>query len=194
MDMVAKVNHFMSDDAPNRAARIVNQTGQQLKRFIRTRVPNDADAEDILQDVWKKLISTLEDGPVEQIWAWLYAVARNRIIDEYRKPQMTSLDALAVEMGLDNEEFSLANFLLREDKTPEKEYLRNLFWKQLHAALAELPREQREVFVWHELDGLSFEDIAKRAGENLNTLLARKRYAVLHLRKRFEEFRKEFFE
>src|SRR5215469_10446843 len=131
MDMVAQVNHFMSDDVPNRAARVVSQTGRQLTKFIRARVSNDADAEDILQDVWQKLVSTLEDGPVEQIWAWLYAVARNRIIDEYRKPQMASLDALAAEMGVENDTFVLADFLLREDKTPEKEYLRHLFWKQL---------------------------------------------------------------
>jgi RNA polymerase sigma factor (sigma-70 family) len=194
MDMVAQLNHFMSDDVPNRADRIVSQTGGQLRRFIRARVANDADAEDILQDVWRKLISTLEDGPVEQIWAWLYTVARNRIIDKYRKPQMTSLDALAAEMGLDDEGFSLADFFLREDKTPESEYLRNMFWKQLRAALAEMPQEQREVFVWHELDGLSFEEISKRTGENLNTLHSRKRYAVLHLRQKFEQFREEFFE
>jgi len=194
MDMVAQLNHFMSDDVPNRADRIVSLTGGQLRRFIRARVANDADAEDILQDVWRKLISTLEDGPVEQIWAWLYTVARNRIIDKYRKPQMTSLDALAAEMGLDDEGFSLADFFLREDKTPESEYLRNMFWKQLRAALAEMPQEQREVFVWHELDGLSFEEISKRTGENLNTLHSRKRYAVLHLRQKFEQFREEFFE
>ncbi len=194
MDMVAQLNHFMSDDVPNRAANIASQTGRQLKQFIRARVSNDADAEDILQDVWQKLVSTLEDGPVEQIWAWLYTVARNRIIDEYRKPRMTSLDALAAEMGLNDEEYSLSGLLPRDDKTPESEYLRNLFWKQLHAALAELPPEQRDVFVWHELDGLSFEEISRRTGENLNTLLSRKRYAVLRLRQKFEQFREEFFE
>jgi len=194
MDMVAQLDDLMSDDVPNRAARIVNQTGQHLRRFIRPRVSSEADAEDILQDVWQRLIATLEDGPVEQIWAWLYTVARNRITDQYRKPPMTSLEYLAAEMGLDDGGFELADLFLREDKTPENEYLRNLFWKELHAALADLPPEQREVFVWHELDGLSFEDIAKRTGENVNTLLSRKRYAVLHLRQRFKQFREEFFE
>ena len=194
MDMVAHLNNFMSDDVSNRADRIASRTGPQLKRFIRARVPSDADAEDILQDVWRKLIETLEDGPVEQVWAWLYRVARNRIIDLYRKPQMTSLDDLASEMGLDDDGFNLADFFLHEDKTPEHEYLRNLFWKQLQAALADLPPGQRDVYVWHELEGLSFEDIARRTGENLNTLHSQKRYAVLHLRKRFREFRREFFE
>ena len=194
MDMVAQLNQFMSDDVPNRAGRIASQTGRQLRQFIRARVSNDADAEDILQDVWQKLVSTLEDGPVEQIWAWLYTVARNRIIDKYRKPQMMSLDALAAEMGLEDEGFSLTDFFLREDKTPESEYLRNMFWEQLRTALANMPREQREVFVWHELDGLSFEEISKRTDENINTLHSRKRYAVLHLRQKFERFREEFFE
>jgi RNA polymerase sigma factor (sigma-70 family) len=194
MDAVTQLADFMSDDVRNRAAGIVSQAGQHLKRFIRPRVANDADAEDILQDVWQRLIATLEDGPVEQIWAWLYTVARNRIADRYRRPPMTSLDDLAVEMGLDEGEFGLVDLFLRENQTPEKEYMRNLFWQQLQAALADLPPEQRDVFIWHELEGLPFEDIAQRTGENLNTLLSRKRYAVLHLRQKFESFYKEFFE
>ena len=192
MDRVAQLNDFMSDDVSNRAARIASQTGGQLKRFIRARVSNDADAEDILQDVWQRLVETLEDGPVEQIWAWLYTVARNRIIDRYRKPPMKSLDELAAEMGLEDEGFNLMDFFLREEHTPEHEYLRNQFWKKLHGALAELPPAQRNVFIWHELEGLSFEDIVRRTGENLNTLHSQKRYAVLHLRKRFREYHKEF--
>lgn len=194
MDMVAQLNDFMNEDVPDRAAQIASQTGRQLKQFIRARVSNEADAEDILQDVWQRLVATLEEGPVEQVWAWLFTVARNRIIDQYRKPQVISLDDLAAEMGLEDEGFGLADFFLREERTPEKEYLRNLFWKQLRSALADLPREQREVYVWHELEGLSFDDIVKKTGENLNTLLSRKRYAVQHLRERFQQFRKEFFE
>ena len=194
MDAVTQMTDFMSDDVRNRAAGIVSQAGQRLKRFIRPRVANDADAEDILQDVWQRLVATLEDGPVEQIWAWLYTVTRNRIADHYRRRTMASLDDLAAEMGLDGEEFGLVDLFLRENQTPEKEYMRNLFWKQLQTALADLPPEQRDVFIWHELEGLPFEDIAKRTGENLNTLLSRKRYAVLHLRQRFADFYKEFFE
>lgn len=192
MDSVAQLNDFMSDDVSDRAARIASQTGGQLKRFIRARVSSDADAEDVLQDVWQKLIQTLEDGPIEQIWAWLYTVARNRIIDRYRKPQMTSLDDLAAELGLEDDGFNLVDLFLREDKTPEQEYLRNLFWKQLRTALAELPQAQREVFIRHELEGLPFEEIARRTGENVNTLHSQKRYAVLHLRKRFREFHSGF--
>jgi len=191
MDAVGDINDFMSNDIRNSAAGIVRQLGQRLMRFIRSRVPNEADAEDILQDVWQQLVRTLEEGPVERVGAWLYKVARNRIIDQYRKPRATSLDALASESELDDEAFEFPGFLLQDPTTPESEHLRNLFWEQLHAALAELPEEQRQVFVWHELEGLSFQDIAALTGKNLNTLLSRKRYAVLSLRQRFQQFRDE---
>ena len=191
MDAVAQMTHFMSNDIKSHVASIVGQAGQRLIRFIRARVPNEADAEDISQDVWRQLVSTLEDGPVERVAAWLYAVARNRIIDQYRKPRMASLDAIA-ESQADDEAFELPESLLHEATTPENEDLRNLFWEQLHAALSELPQEQRQVFVWHELEGLSFQDIATLTGEKLNTLLSRKRYAVLHLRQRLQRLRDEF--
>jgi len=193
MDAVAQMTHFMSNDIKSHVAGIVGQAGQRLIRFIRARVPNEADAEDISQDVWQQLVSTLEEGPVERVAAWLYAVARNRIIDQYRKPRMASLDAMAAESQADNDAFELPESVLREATTPESEDLRNLFWEQLHAALSELPQEQRQVFVWHELEGLSFQDIAALTGENLNTLLSRDRYAVLHLRKRFQGLHDELF-
>jgi DNA-directed RNA polymerase specialized sigma24 family protein len=103
---------------------------------------------------------------------------------------MASLDAMID--GGDDTEFDFAGFFLRDDKTPQTEHLRRLFWEQLHAALAELPDAQRQVFVWHELEALSFQDIAALTGENINTLLARKRYAVLHLRARLAPLRDEF--
>ena len=182
----------MSNDVKNRVAGIVSDAGQRLMRFIRARVANEADAEDILQDVWRQLVTTLEEGPIERVGAWLYTVARNRIINQYRKPRMPSLDALAAEVELDDEAFELPESLLRKATTPENEDLRNLFWERLHAALAELPAEQRQVFVWHELEGLSFQEIAALTGENLNTLLSRKRYAVQHLRRRFQHLHDEF--
>jgi RNA polymerase sigma factor (sigma-70 family) len=193
MDAVGQIPNFMSADRKNHVARIVHDAGERLMRFIRARVPSDADAEDVLQDVWQQLITTLEDGPVEQVGAWLYAVARNRIIDRYRKPRMASLDAMGADAAADDVPFEFPDILLRDDKTPATEHRRNLFWEQLHAALAELPKEQRQVFVWHELEGLSFREIAALTGENLNTLLSRKRYAVLHLRGRFEPLRDEFY-
>lgn len=193
MDAVRQIPDVMNIDRKNRITGIVRDAGQRLLRFIRARVRSDAEAEDILQDVWQQLVSTLEDGPVEQVSAWLYTVARNRIIDRYRKPRMTSLDAMAGDGTLDDASFEVPGFLLRDDKTPETEHLRGVFWEQLHHALAELPAEQRQVFVWHELDGLSFQEMADLTGENVNTLLSRKRYAVLHLRRHFETLRGEFF-
>ncbi len=165
--------------------------GKRLMRFIRARVPTDADAEDVSQEVWQQLVVTLEAGPIQQVGAWLYTVARNRIIDRYRKPTEASLDAMAEE-GDEETGFDFSGFLLRDDKTPRTEHLRQVFWEQLHAALAELPEGQRQVFMWHEMEAMSFQDIAELTGENVNTLLARKRYAVLHLRKRLEPLRAEF--
>jgi RNA polymerase sigma factor (sigma-70 family) len=192
MDAAEKITNAMSDSRKSQIAHIVAQAGQRLSRFIRARVSSDSDAEDILQDVWQQLVTTLEDGPLESVSAWLYTVARNRIIDRYRKPPMASLDALPAGVEPDDAAFELPEFVLRQDQTPEAEELRNLFWQQLHAALADLSQEQRQVFVWHELEGLSFQEIAKLTGEKLNTLLARKRYAVLHLRRRFQWLHDEF--
>ena len=192
MDTAEHIVDFMSAERKNDITRIIGDVGQQLRRFIRARVPSDADADDILQDVWQQLVTTLEEGPVEKVGAWLYTVARNRIIDRYRQPQMASLDALEGETDIDDLAFELPEFLLRKDQSPEAEELRSLFWEQLHAALAELPEKQRQVFVWHELEGISFQEIVALTGDNLNTLLARKRYAVLHLRDRFQWLRDEF--
>lgn len=192
MDAVRPIPDLMSAEQHNRISQVVNDAGRRLLRFIRARVRSDADAEDVLQDVWRQLVATLDSGPVEQVGAWLYTVARHRIIDRYRKPQMSSLDALVDEAG-GEAGFDFAGFCLRDDNTPRTEYLRSLFWDHLYLALAELPEEQRQVFVWHELEALSFQDIAELTGENVNTLLSRKRYAVLHLRKRLEPLRAEFF-
>lgn len=191
MDAVRPVSKLMSTEQNRRISQVVQDLGRRLMRFIRLRVSSDADAEDVMQDVWQQLATTLEAGPVEQMGAWLFTVARNRIIDRSRKPRMASLDALVEEADEDSS-FDFAGFFLRDEHTPRTEHLRNLFWEQLHAALAELPEEQRQVFVWHELDALSFQDIATLTGENVNTLLSRKRYAVMHLRLRLEPLRSEF--
>lgn len=191
MDATRPVPTFMSPDKKSFLAHAVAGAGQRLMRFIRARVRNDADAEDVLQEVWQQLITTIDAGPIEQVGAWLYTVARRRIIDRYRRPAPTSLDALA-DAADDATDFGLADLILRDDATPRTEHLRHRFWEELYAALAELPEEQRHVFVWHELEALSFEDIAALTGENLNTLLSRKRYAVLHLRSRLAPLRDEF--
>lgn len=190
MDTVHPLPEFMSTAKNRHLTQVVNEAGRRLLRFIRARVRSDADAEDVLQDVWQQLAVTLDRGPVDQVGAWLYTVARHRIIDRYRRPDMASLDALAGDE--EDEGLDFADFLPRDDETPRTQHLRNLFWEQLYAALASLPEEQRQVFVWHELEGLSFQEIAALTGENQNTLLSRKRYAVLHLRACLEPLRDAF--
>jgi RNA polymerase sigma factor (sigma-70 family) len=192
MDVVRTVPKLMSAEQNKRISQVVQDLGRRLMRFIRVRVSSEADAEDVIQDVWQQLATSLEAGPVEQVGAWLFTVARNRIIDRYRKPKMASLDAMVAEAE-EETGFDFAGFFLRDDNTPRTAHLRSLFWEQLHAALAELPEEQRQVFVWHELESLSFQDIAALTGENVNTLLSRKRYAILHLRLRLEPLRAELF-
>ena len=152
----------------------------------------DEDAEDILQDVWYQFSNVMNSEPIEQTSAWLYRVARNRIIDKYRRQEPDSLD----EMFTDDEEseFNFREILLAADANPETEHLRNLFWEQLFAALDELPEEQKQVFVLNELEDISFNEISERTGEKINTLISRKRYAVLHLRKRLEQLRKDILE
>ena len=166
----------------------VRDYGKRLFYFIRGRVNTDEDAEDILQDVWYQFSNVMNSEPIQQTSAWLYRVARNRIIDKYRRHQPLE------EMFTDDEEseFDFREILLTE--TPETAHLRNLFWEQLFAALNELPEEQKQVFVWNELEDIPFTEIAERTGEKINTLISRKRYAVLHLRKRLEQLYKEIIE
>ncbi len=191
MEAVGQAPNLMPTDQRKHVATLVRDLGQRLRNYIRARVRNEADTEDILQDVWQRLITALDAGPVEQVGAWLYTVARNRIVDRYRRPKMDSLDALA-DAGEDDPTFDAPGFLLRDDHTPVNEHRRNSFYAALGEALAELPQEQRQVFIWHEFEALSFQQIAALTGENLNTLLARKRYAVLHLRRRLAPLRDEF--
>ena len=168
----------------------VSNYSKRLFQFIRQRVNSDEDAEDILQDVWFQFSNVMNTEPIEQISAWLYRVARNRIIDNYRKRSGVNNN----ELPNDEEETGIDFRLTSENGIPEEEYLRSLFWEQLQVALDELPEEQRQVFIWNELEDIPFEEIAKRTGEKVNTLISRKRYAVLHLRKRLEQLYKEIIE
>ena len=178
---------------PQKRANIVQTVtayGKQLMGFIRQRVNSDQDAEDILQDVWYQLSSVPELEAIEQIGSWLYRVARNRITDKYRKKKPESLE----DHGYEDEEgeFLFKEILLSDDETPETVYMRELFWEQLTIALEELPENQRQVFIWNELEDLTFQEISERTGENIKTLISRKRYAVQHLRKRLETLYHEF--
>ncbi|OOQ60611.1 RNA polymerase subunit sigma-24 [Mucilaginibacter pedocola] len=178
----------MPQDKNSHIIHTIKEYGKSLLGFIRKRVKNDADAEDILQDVWYQFSNVLNTEPIEQTSAWLYRVARNKILDKHKKHTETLLDDMAGndEDG-DEDTLDLRDLLLTEARTPETEYIKNIFWEELFVALDELPEQQRQVFVWHELDDIPFEEIAKRTGENVNTLVSRKRYAVLHLRKRLKQ-------
>ncbi|MEJ7560824.1 MAG: sigma-70 family RNA polymerase sigma factor [Pedobacter sp.] len=173
----------MREDNNSYLLKTIQDYGKGLLSFIRGRVKNDADAQDILQDIWYSLSLIVNTSPVEQTSAWLYKVARNKITDKYRKRTESSLDDLFEE----EDEFDYSSILFSDSTTPETEYLRNLFWKQLFLALDDLPEEQKQVFIWQELDGIPFQTIAEQTGVNVQTLVSRKRYAVLHLRERLKQ-------
>ncbi|MDB5131709.1 MAG: polymerase subunit sigma-24 [Mucilaginibacter sp.] len=178
----------MSEQREASIIQAITAYGKSLLGFIRRRVKSDADAEDILQDVWYQFSSVINSEPIEQTGAWLYRVARNKILDKHKKKTETLLDDMAPEGDTNEDElWDFKSILMTEAVTPETEYLRNLFWEQLFHALDELPQEQRQVFIWHELDDVSFGEMAERTGENVQTLVSRKRYAVLHLRKRLKQ-------
>ncbi|MDT3404005.1 RNA polymerase sigma factor (sigma-70 family) [Mucilaginibacter terrae] len=182
------VTALMSQDKNSFTLQAIKDYGKGLLSFIRRRVKSDADAEDILQDVWYQLSSVVNAAPIEQTGAWLYRVARNKITDKYRKHTEWLLNDLSPD-DTENEDdaLDLGAIMLSKNATPETEYLRNIFWEELFAALDELPPEQRQVFIWHELEDKSFDDMATETGVNLQTLVSRKRYAVLHLRKRLKQ-------
>jgi RNA polymerase sigma factor (sigma-70 family) len=159
----------------------IQNYGKSLFRFIRNRVKSDEDAEDILQDVWYSLSSIIDIEPIEQLSAWLYKVSRNRITDKLRKQSSLSLEDLAYED--ENGEMVFPEVLLSDNEDQEilfeREYLSNLFLE----ALAELPEKQRQVFIWNEMEDMTLQEIADKTGENLKTIISRKRYAVAQLRK-----------
>jgi len=181
----------MSSQSGKNIASVISRFGKRLMGFIRQRVGSQADAEDILQDVWYQLTTTVDTEPIEQMSGWLFAVARNKITDRYRKKKSESLDLLLTN---DGEGPDLAGILLDNSQNPEAANLRALFWKTLQEALDELPEEQKAVFVWNELGDFSFKEISELTGENVNTLLSRKRYAVLHLRERLLTLYQEIIE
>lgn len=178
----------MPSDRNRYILQTVTAYGRGLLSFIRKRVKNEADAEDILQDVWYQFSSVVNAQPIEQTGAWLYRVARNRIIDKQRKKSETLFEAVGSD-DEDDTDFSL--LLFSDGTTPETEYHRALVWDELFLALEELPAEQKQVFIWNELDHIPFNEIAEMTGENRATLISRKRYAVLHLRKRLQRIYKD---
>jgi RNA polymerase sigma factor (sigma-70 family) len=176
----------MALEQDQRISEVVKLEQSRLRNFIRRRVPDPRDAEDILQDVFYKLVEANRLlMPIEHVTGWLFRVARNRITDLFRKTRPESFSDTAVA-DEDDELLQLEDLLPSPDAGPEVLYARNVLLDELELAVDELPEEQREVFVAHELEGRSFKEMAAETGVSVNTLLSRKRYAVLHLRERLQ--------
>jgi RNA polymerase sigma factor (sigma-70 family) len=182
----------MALEQDQRISKVVKRERSRLRNFIRRRVPDPRDAEDILQDVFYELVEANRLlMPIEHVTGWLFRVARNRITDLFRKkkPKSVSNTAVADE---DDKLLQLEDLLPSPDAGPEALYARHVLLEELELAVEELPEEQREVFVAHELEGRSFKEIAAETGVSVNTLLSRKRYAVRHLRERLQSIYTEF--
>jgi RNA polymerase sigma factor (sigma-70 family) len=185
----------MTEEQNNRISAAIAREQSRLRNFIRKQVVDENDAEDILQEVFYELVQAYRlMRPIEQVGAWLFRVARNRITDLFRKRRAEPLRGNTIEEAEDGEQVFLEDLLPSPHAGPEAAYAREVLLEELDAALDELREEQREVFVAHELEGRSFNDLAAATGLSVNTLLSRKHYAVLHLRRRlraiYDEFKK----
>ena len=182
----------MTAEQDHRISEVLEREQSRLRNFIRRRVADEGDAEDILQDVFYELVETYRlMKPVEQVGAWLYRVARNRIIDRFRKKKpVTFADTAGVSD--EGELLQLEDLLPSPDAGPDAAYARGVLLQELEDAVDELPDEQREVFVGHEVEGYSFKELSARTGVSVNTLLSRKHYAVVYLRQRLRAIYDEF--
>lgn len=183
---------WMAAEDERRIAEAVESQQGRLWRFIRRRVSDAEEAEDILQDVFFELVLAYRlMEPIEHVGAWLFRVARNRITDLFRRKRPDPMPSGPMAISEDGEPLLIEDFLPSPDKGPEAAYARTVLLAELDAALDELPEEQREVFVAHELDGRSFKEMAAETGVSVNTLLSRKHYAVRHLRRRLQAIHDE---
>ncbi|HEV7521192.1 MAG TPA: sigma-70 family RNA polymerase sigma factor [Candidatus Angelobacter sp.] len=182
----------MALEQDQRISEVVKREQSRLRNFIRRRVPDPRDAEDIVQDVFYELVEANRLlMPIEHVTGWLFRVARNRITDLFRKKKPEPFSDATIE-GDAGELLQIEDLLPSPEAGPEALYFRNLLLDELELAVDELPDEQREIFVAHELEGRSFKEMAAETGVSVNTLLSRKRYAVLHLRKRLQSIYDEF--
>ena len=182
----------MALEQDQRITEVVKREQSRLRNFIRRRVPDPRDAEDILQDVFYELVRANRLlMPIEHVTGWLFRVASNRITDLFRKKHPDSFTQTAVPHE-EGEFLMLEDLLPSADSGPEAAYARTVLLDELEFALDDLPEEQREVFIAHELEGRSFKELAAETGVNINTLLSRKRYAVLHLRERLQSIYEQF--
>lgn len=188
MEELLTIPAEMTTEQKGNITRVINDYSRRLLGFIRKRVTNEADAEDILQDVFYQFIGNTQ--PIEQLTAWLFTVARNKITDKQRKKKPEALEDLYANAE-EEIAFDWTEIFFDDTDNPETAYLRNLFWEALDNALNELPAEQKEVFVMNEIEGIPFKEIAEKTGQSVNTLLSRKRYAVLHLRDRLSVLKDE---
>lgn len=182
----------MVEEQDQQISETIGREQARLRNFIRRRVPSREDAEDILQDVFSELVEAHRLlQPIEQAGAWLFRVARNRITDLFRKKKPEALQDQPMS-SMDGEQFTLEDLLPSSDAGPDAAYARTVLLDELDNALDELPEEQREVFIAHELEGRSFKELAAESGLTVNTLLSRKHYAVIHLRRRLQAIYDEF--
>jgi len=189
MDTTLTAKALMAEQ-DKRITETISRERGRLRNFIRRRVPDANEAEDILQDVFFEYVEAYRlPETIEQVGAWLFRVARNRIIDRFRKKREVQLPDSG---GDEDDGHWLEEALPSPNAGPEAAYARGVLLEELLAALEELPKEQRDVFIAHELDGRSFKELAAESGVSVNTLLARKRYAVLHLRERLQTIYDEF--
>ena len=185
---------LMALEQDERISEVVSREHSRLRNFIRRRVPDPRDAEDILQDVFYELVEANRLlMPIEHVTGWMFRVARNRIIDLFRKKRPENFSDVGVAHEDDEGELlRLEDLLPSVDASPEALYARSVLLDELELAVEELPEEQRQVFIAHELEGQSFKQMAAETGVNVNTLLSRKRYAVRHLRQRLQDIYDEF--
>ena len=184
----------LTTETQNNIQEVIEAEQGRLRNFIRQRVPTEEDAEDILQDVFYQYISGYETlQRLEKTTAWLFRVARNRITDWFRKKKPVNFSAIPVGNDEDDEAMSLEDILPDLSNVPDRQLFQNAIMEAIQEALDELPDTQRDVFVMHEFDDLSFKQISERTGLSVNTLLSRKRYAVLHLRERLQDLYNELF-
>lgn len=182
--MEAQELHLMADSKKQNIIQTVKDYGNRLFNFIRGKVNTDEDAEDILQEVWYQFTNVSATQTIEQVSGWLYAVARNKITDKYRKQKPELLDDTLYE---DEEgEFHFKEILFANNNNPETESIKKLFWEELIAGLNELPENQKQVFIWNEMEEMTLQQITDKTGENLKTIISRKGYAVKHLRSRLQ--------
>ena len=189
----AALNGALTAEQDQRITETVERQRARLRNFIRRRVADAADAEDILQEVFYELVEAYRMmQPLEQVSAWLFRVARNRITDLFRKKKPESFAKDPIAFAEDGEPFSFEDLLPSPNAGPDAEYARNVLFEEFEAAVDELPAEQREVFIAHEVEGRSFKELAAETGLSVNTLHLRKHYAMLQLRARLQTVYDEF--